>query len=110
MSPIRTILARRDRAREAEAATLATAAIGALRSAGFDAWLIGSLARGDFRSHSDIDILIDATGPARDQAIAIFLRATKDFPSSIVFRTDVPAHILPFLLQEAADGPRLRGH
>jgi len=110
MSPIRKIIEERDRSREAEAAVLAVAALDALWLAGCPAWLFGSLARGAFLGHSDIDILIDATGVAKARAISVCLRALKGHPSSIVFREDLPAHALPHFLEEATDGPRLRGH
>ena len=71
MSPIRKIIEERDRSREAEAAVLAVAALDALWLAGCPAWLFGSLARGAFLGHSDIDILIDATGVAKVRAISV---------------------------------------
>lgn len=83
MSPVCTIIEGRDR--EAEAAVLALSAPQALRAAGDPAWLFGSLASGEFLSHSDIDIPVDATGVAKDGAISVCLRASKGLPWSIVF-------------------------
>lgn len=107
---MREILHERDRAKEAAAAVVARSALLALRSAGYPAHLVGSLARGEFRSHSDIDLLIDASGPGRDHAICVSLRALAGHPSSIVFMEDVPPHALPHFLKEAADGPCIRGY
>lgn len=105
---IRDIIRARDRVREARAAVLAASALRMLRAADYPAWLVGSLARGEFRSHSNIDILIDASGADRDRAIDLCLRALGEHPSSIVFRGDLPPHVLPHFLEEAADGPRVR--
>lgn len=104
---INDILRERDTQRRIEATGLARAALAALRDAGFSAWLFGSLARGTFKQHSDIDVLIDTTSDRKTEALVICLRALKGFPSSIVFKNDVPAHVLPYLLEEAVDEPRL---
>ncbi len=103
------IIHQRDALRQAEAAPLARAALAALRNAGVKAWLIGSLARGEFRQHSDIDILVDAPRDRQSTALRLCLDALRGFPSSIVFKDDLPAHALPHFLQEARDEPRLRG-
>ena len=60
MSKIRDIIRARDYAREAEAARFATVALQALRAADFQSWIIGSLARGCFRQHSDIGRTLQA--------------------------------------------------
>ena len=49
MSQIDAIISARTQQRQAEALRLAGAALGALAAHGIPAWLIGSLARGDFR-------------------------------------------------------------
>jgi predicted nucleotidyltransferase len=108
MAAIADILRARDLRRQAEAAAAARAALLALKQAGFPAWLVGSLARGDFRQHSDIDILIDVPPRHRSAALRICLNALGGFPSSIVFRGDLPPHALPHFMQEASDEPRLR--
>ena len=105
---IDAILAQRDAMREAAAAPLARAALAALHEAGFPAWLVGSLARGEFRAHSDIDILADADGEARDTIIRLCDRIFAGHPWSLVFKSDLPPHTLAHLEAEAADGPILR--
>ncbi len=108
MPSIQAIIHERDLARQAQAAPLARAALARLGEAGFPAWLIGSLARGEFRQHSDIDILIDAPPQRRMEALTLCLRVLRGFPSSIVFKSDLPAEAAPFVLGEAVDEPRLR--
>jgi predicted nucleotidyltransferase len=105
---IREIIRGRDALRHAEALPLASSAIRCLREAGFQAWLVGSIARGDFLQHSDIDILIDTSSERRSHAIRICLHALHGFPSSIIFKSDLPAHALVHFMAEAADEPRLR--
>jgi predicted nucleotidyltransferase len=106
---IADIMRERDRRRQAEAALLAASALLALRSSGMPSWVVGSLARGEFRQHSDIDILIDVPPPRKTEALRLCLDHLHGFPSSIVFKDDVPPDALAALLQEAADEPRLRG-
>jgi predicted nucleotidyltransferase len=110
MRTIGEIIRERDAAREAEAAPLAVAALRNLKDAGFPAWLVGSLARASFRQHSDIDVLIDAPPDRRTEALRICLRALRGFPSSIIFKGDLPPHALSAFATEAADGPRFRSH
>ena len=105
---IQEIIRQRDAARQAEALPLAAAALRALREAGIEAWLVGSLARGDFRQHSDIDILIDAPSQHRTQAIRLCLAALRGFPSSIVFKEDDPEHAAIYFSAEASNEPRIR--
>lgn len=105
---IQEIIRRRDVIRQAEAAPLASAALWALREAGISAWLVGSISRGDFRQHSDIDILIDAPSERRSQAIRLCLNALQGFPSSLIFKGDVPEHALFHFNAEASNEPRIR--
>jgi len=108
MPGITDIIRQRDAAHRAKGTVLARSALAALRAAGLPAWLIGSLARGDFLQHSDIDILIDAPPSRRSEALGLCLGALRDFPSSIVFKDDVPLHVLPHMLREASDESSLR--
>jgi predicted nucleotidyltransferase len=62
----------RDETRRIEAAKLARAALASLRESNIDAWVIGSLARGEFRQHSDIDVLIDARVAKRTKVFWCF--------------------------------------
>ena len=108
MVGIADILRARDAKRQMEAAEVARAALRALGNASIPAWLIGSLARGDFLQHSDIDILIDVPPERRSVALRICLGALRGFPSSIVFKGDLPPHALSCFMQEAANEPSLR--
>ena len=109
MSRMGELTRARDEARRIEATALARAALASLRDANIDAWVIGSLARGEFRQHSDIDVLIDAPPDRKSEALVTCLRALREFPSSIVFKSDVPPHILPYMIAEACDESGLCG-
>ena len=58
MSRIEKLLAADTRAREARARVLAARALRRLAERGVEARVIGSLARGDFLLHSDVDLLV----------------------------------------------------
>ena len=58
MPTLEEILAARTRARTEKARSRALRALQALERLGVDARLVGSLARGEHRLHSDVDILI----------------------------------------------------
>lgn len=109
MARIDDIIRARDVKREAEAAVAARAALRALKQVGISAHLVGSLARGDFRQHSDIDILIDAPPERRSAALRTCLGALRGFPSSILFKDDLTPDALSHFMREAVDEPRLRG-
>lgn len=64
-----------------------------LRSDGFDVVVIGSLARGEFRSHSDVDFLVrgklDASRRAAlERAVAAGMRGA-GVPYDLVYAADV---------------------
>lgn len=63
------LLARRAGARRRLVEPQALAAIAALRLAGAEVELVGSLARGDFRVNSDVDFLVLARGPLSETLI-----------------------------------------
>jgi predicted nucleotidyltransferase len=61
------LIARRTRERHERARERARFILDSLARSGFDAVIIGSLATGRFRSHSDIDILIRGRLPSTDR-------------------------------------------
>jgi len=71
MTPMSRILRARDEAARCRASALAAEALSRLREKGFGAWVVGSLANGLFRQHSDIDLVLDAPSHRRDEAIRV---------------------------------------
>lgn len=58
MTRLETIIAERTERRRKLAEGAAARALGGLRAKGIDIRVFGSLARGDFRVHSDVDFLV----------------------------------------------------
>jgi predicted nucleotidyltransferase len=94
MTRLELIIGQRTKARAADARAAAASILANLRLEGFDAALIGSLARGDFKDHSDIDFLIrgDVSASARAQTERIVSSAggPTGIPCGIVFLEDLP--------------------
>ncbi|WP_377287791.1 nucleotidyltransferase domain-containing protein [Rhizobium sp. SG2393] len=72
MNRMDALIAQRRRSRHAMASTAAAAFVAAARDHGIAVTLVGSLARGDFGSHSDVDVLVD--GPQDRQARCLLER------------------------------------
>jgi predicted nucleotidyltransferase len=83
---------RRRTEREREARALADTALRALCHAGVSARLVGSLARGGFGLHSDVDFVLDlpSGSPDASRALTVLSDAMGGFPYSVVFSPDLP--------------------
>jgi predicted nucleotidyltransferase len=62
----------------------AAAALRALESRGLRAWVIGSLAKGRFDLHSDVDFLVDCDKKREYDAYVAIEKAMGDFPFDMV--------------------------
>lgn len=103
------LLRERAEARRREAARLALDALNALERAGVRAVVVGSLARGRFFGHSDVDLFVDDRGAlAPEVVIAIVERAMGDFPFDVIFGDRVPAADRRFILERTLDAADLR--
>lgn len=99
----------RAEARRREAARLALAALEALERAGVRAVVVGSLARGRFLGHSDVDLFVEDRGALAPEAVvAIVERAMGDFPFDVIFGDRVPDADRPFILERTLDAADLR--
>ncbi len=73
-------------------------------NAGIDITLVGSLARGDFRSHSDIDLLVRGpVNPKRrllaERLVADAMRGS-DIPYDLIFEDDLTEDRLQEILHD----------
>jgi len=62
-----------------------------LETAGLEAKLFGSLARGDFRAHSDIDLMVKlgSSGISRSSVDRIVNKASPEIPVDLFFEEDL---------------------
>lgn len=80
-------------ARRTLAADLARSAVASIREAGMGAQVIGSLARGRFLAHSDVDLLVDGARGREAEAWRIASAAFGEFPYDLAMahRLTLPA-------------------
>lgn len=80
-----------------------------LREAGVEAGIVGSLARGIFKVHSDVDFFIlQHPCSTIDEVITIIERAMGDFPFDVVFQESIGKADLTELLEELTYASDLR--
>ncbi|MBC2774406.1 nucleotidyltransferase domain-containing protein [Rhizobium sp. AQ_MP] len=105
MNRMQSLIAERLEPRLALAQRLVAAIVQEAAGAGIVITPIGSLARGDFRIHSDIDLLVRGPlSPARrlraEQIAASHLRGTH-LPYDLIFEADLEADRVDELLHDA---------
>lgn len=108
MSRIEALMAERTAARAATASTRALAALSALKGAGVSGWVIGSLARGEFRLHSDVDFLVDCDRRSKHAAFRIIEGEMGDVPFHFISARDLNETTRRQLMKEAADATSIR--
>ena len=104
MSRIDTLLDRRASERRSVAQACASRIVEEAKSHGVDISVVGSLAKGRFRVHSDIDLLVrGSTNPARramlEKLVANQLRAT-ELPYDLIFEADISPERVQELLHD----------
>jgi len=93
---------------DAEARGAADRALGELRAKGVEARLVGSLARGDFLLHSDIDILILRCPPGLRYALeGLVEEAVQGRAFDVLYLDEVRPERRARLLAEAVDASDL---
>jgi len=101
-----TLLAERAAVRERTARHAALGALARLAAAGVEAGIVGSLARGQFLGHSDIDILIlDAAGLDDGAIIGLIEPEMRGLPFDVVFLERVREPERSWLLEELVRAP-----
>jgi len=83
-------------------------ALDALDILGIRAWVIGSLARGTFNAHSDVDFVVDAL-PARQRFVLLVIEeAMKDMPFDLVPFDRIPESDREFFMEGSLDASGFR--
>jgi predicted nucleotidyltransferase len=109
VTPIEELLASDAREMAADATSATRQVLHELRERGVEAKLVGSLARGDFLSRSDIDILVLSYPPAlRPWLERLAGEVAGRWPLDIIFLDDVRPRWRACLLSEARDASDLR--
>ena len=100
------ILERRTAQRRREALARASRTIDRLAAEGIEAELIGSLAPGTFKAHSDVDFLVLTCPPAQKYTIeSVVEDMMAPLPFSVVYLDEIDPTRRSDLLSEARDAP-----
>ena len=109
MSRIERLLASDARTREARARELAGRAICRLAERGVEARVIGSLARGDFLPHSDVDLLIlRCPDDLRYRIEGLVEETLEGLPFDVVYLDEVAPERRTAIQSRALDASDLR--
>ncbi len=104
MASMTAVMTRRRDRRHSAASAAVSQVLRDASSKGVDITLVGSLARGDFRSHSDVDLLVRGPMDRKRRALAEQLVAdgmrASEIPYDLVFEADLTHD----RLQEFLDG------
>ena len=108
MTSLEELLAADARERAARARVAAARALARLQEHGVAAKLVGSLARGDFMLHSDIDLLVTACPPElRYRLEGQVEEALGGWPFDVIYLDEVAPARRGKLLAEAVDASAL---
>ncbi|MBL8672601.1 MAG: nucleotidyltransferase domain-containing protein [Alphaproteobacteria bacterium] len=104
------LLARRTAERRAVALPLALRALDALAARGYEGRLTGSLARGTFLDHSDVDIIVldGPRGATEPLAIVEEAFAGAGIPVDVVLAADLAPADRQRMLEGSLDAPAVR--
>ncbi|WP_298257225.1 nucleotidyltransferase domain-containing protein [Bradyrhizobium sp.] len=100
---------RRDQ-RLAIASTRALAALSSLEKAGLSAWIVGSLSRGTFSVHSDVDFLVDCDPASESTAFRILESEMRDFPFHFILRSDLDETKKIMMMKDAIGASGIRAY
>lgn len=108
-SRLDALLRRRTEERRTTAILRARSALDWLSQQGVEAAVIGSLARGGFKDHSDVDFLVLSCPPHLRYALETGVEAVmEDLPFDLVYLDEVKAPHRTRMLEEAVLAPDLR--
>jgi predicted nucleotidyltransferase len=109
-SRIESLMKERKDERLALASARALAALASLEKAGLSAWVVGSLARGTFSVHSDVDFLVDCSPEAESDAFRILEREMRDFPFHFIPTADLDETKKTTMMKDAVGASSIRAH
>lgn len=108
-SPLDALLRRRAEDRRRTAAARARKALDWLAGQGVEAAVIGSLARGGFKDHSDVDVLVLSCPPDRRYTLETGVEAVmEDLPFDLIYLDEVREPYRARMLAEAVRAPDFR--
>jgi predicted nucleotidyltransferase len=102
-SKIETTIALRTNDRKALAIKLAVKALRDLKAMGVHAWVVGSLAKGNFSLHSDVDFAVDCSADLEYEVFRTIEKAMGSFPFHMVPCRRIEEDARPFMMEGAAD-------
>ena len=107
-SRIETVLERRTDQKKAVAVERSLAALSALERAGIAAWIVGSLVKGGFSFHSDVDVLVQCSPEEELRAFKIVEAAMHGFPFHLIPTCNLDEEALSSFFKEAVDASGVR--
>jgi predicted nucleotidyltransferase len=109
-SRIERLMQERRVERLAVASRRAFAALARLEQGGLSAWIVGSLARGTFAIHSDVDFLVDCGPETEDVAFRLIEKEMRDFPFHFFPGSDLDESKKAIMMKEAIGASSIRAH
>lgn len=85
-------------------------ALTALDALDIKAWVIGSLAHGNFDAYSDVDFVVDITPSRSHMVFRMIEEAMKGFPFDLVHFDQIPENEIDLFMKDALDAPSFRAH
>ncbi len=107
-SRIESVMEARTQKRKSIAVERALAALRALERSGARAWVVGSLAKGGFGLHSDVDLLVECNEEMESGLFKIVERAMRDFPFHLIPTCAIDDGKLSYFMKEAVDASGIR--
>jgi predicted nucleotidyltransferase len=98
---------RRAKEREAVALPLAAAVLRGIEAKGFEAWVVGSLAKKSFTVHSDVDFVVDCPKEREHDVFMSVARTMGHFPFDLVFCRWIDDDVRPFMMEAATNASEL---
>jgi predicted nucleotidyltransferase len=108
VSRIERLMEERRVQRLALASARASSALARLEKAGLSAWVVGSLARGTFSVHSDVDFLVNCGPDTEEAAFRILEDEMRDFPFHFIPRSDPDEAKMAAMMKEAVGASGIR--
>jgi predicted nucleotidyltransferase len=109
-SRIESLMEERKDQRLVLASTRALASLASLEKAGLSAWIVGSLARGTFAVHSDVDFLVDCSPESESIAFRILESEMRDFPFHLIPTSDLDEMKKAMMMKEAVGASSIRAY
>jgi predicted nucleotidyltransferase len=107
-SRIESVMEARTQQRKSAAVERTLAALCALERSGMRAWVVGSLAKGGFGLHSDVDLLVECDTDSEARLFKIVEAEMRDFPFHLIPTCTLDEDKLSYFMGEAVDASGIR--